>query len=328
MALELAPARLLELEYAGDYRMQSKRTGAPSELCGIISDPGGHLNFAAVNQFLEGQEWWDGCSKVNLRVITVSKRSGAFARDDDALYYARNFGLGGPDCDLLDVNKLRLLHNRRFPKLREILTDRVVAAVCQLHGSAVDEYMCHEAGHRLGYSIEEKMAQDFFRWRGRLIWPLIYMEEYRADVNSWHAAMSLLNSANAASVILYTLFHRLGLALENLREKRPGAGFIPYLHFSAFCEVGFLKVVVNNGCCPLLDFDPSPTNVLDAASSILRQLEKRVGIIDACRKAEDAAETLLQYAADRLSCVESAELFTSVLQSPPEERDSETRNLA
>lgn len=283
------------LDYAGSYRMQSCRAGEAAVLKGTFITPDDSLTLSQINDYLSRQPDWNGSSKASLRVVDVCERGGPFARYDDALYYASNFSAGAQDFDLLDIGKLAALTERRLPKLRAILSPETLAVAADSLVGAVDEYMCHEAGHRRGYSIEEKVADGFFRCRGRLSWPLIYMEEFRADMLSWRAAMALLTRSSAARVICFTLTHRLGLAIENLREGRPGAGFIPFLHFAGMTDHGLIEVRRRSHALEL-SFGEHEDAVLGAAMRALDQFEDAMHIGGEGGRPDQEAEAMLAYA--------------------------------
>src|SRR5690349_17621343 len=120
---------------------------------------------------------------------------------------------------------------------------RVARRLTNIDLVSANEYFLHEAGHRLGYTIEAKSEDGFFRHSGRIAWPLVYAEEYRADIGSWDVALRELPHNEFLMIITYTLAHRLGLAMENMREGKPGAGMVPYLHFWGLLHCGFLKVL-------------------------------------------------------------------------------------
>lgn len=187
--------------------------------------------------------------EITLAPAYVSNRTGAFASNEDALYYADHFeateGADTPPRDVLDVPKLQLLWRERRCALESLVRpDLFVTTLLagDITPIAIDEYMCHEAGHLLGVSVQRKQRNGYFRLGGRFRWPLVYVEEFRADINAWELALSHLDAARARRVIAYTLLHRLGLAAGNLFQGLPGAGFVPFLDFSVAWRSGLIRV--------------------------------------------------------------------------------------
>lgn len=244
-----------------------------------------------------------------------------FRANYDALYYCKNFAAarGTPiDCDLLDINKLRDLYTERFHIVASIFTPRsfewLTSVIGAVEEAATNEYMCHEGGHRLAFSIEDKLAAGYFKNGGRSVWPLIYVEEYRADANSWTIAAKCLKASEAARVIVYTLIHRFGLAVENLRESRPGAGYVPFLHFQSMMRVGLLRTV-QSGPRELLDFSTfDPVIVVDAANSAASIVDYEINQWDDPDQPDQSAEAMLSYAAARLRNRYAAETFARVIR--------------
>ena len=175
--------------------------------------------------------------------------------------------------------------------------------------------MCHEGGHCLGFPVDEKYESDFFRFGGRIRWPLIYMEEYRADANSWSIAARILERCAAAAVILYTLMHRLGLAAENLRGGRSGAGYIPFFHFLSFLERGVLSVTQTE-FGPRLRFAASePDHILECAQMVAKSVDYEINRREVMQDHEESVEASLSFAAAKLRNSHAAEAFRAVLTS-------------
>jgi hypothetical protein len=268
------------LNFDGAYRLQSDRRAKPGSLHGLIIEEADCLSLFDINRYLGRHERWHGAAQVNLKAAAVLQRAGVFSCHADALYYARNFDhtVNSPlEHDLLDVTKLRTLFAERLPLLQSIFAPEafewILDVIGELHRTMVNEYMCHEGGHCLGYPVKDKYESGFFRFGGRLRWPLIYMEEYRADANSWSIAARLLKPRAATAVVLYTLTHRLGLAAENLRYGRPGAGYIPFFHFLSFAERGTL-VVAQTDMGPRLTFAAlEPDRLLECAQMVARSID-------------------------------------------------------
>jgi hypothetical protein len=316
----IGAAKTTPLNFAGAYRFQSYRRAKPGSLHGLIIEQADCLSLFDINHCLHGHERWHGEAQVNLKAAAVQQRTGIFACHADALYYARNFdhAASSPvEHDLLDLTKLSALFAERLPLLQSIFVpdafDWVLDIIGEMHQTIVNEYMCHEGGHCLGYPVKDKYESDFFRFGGRLRWSLIYMEEYRADANSWSIAARLLKPRAAAAVVLYTLTHRLGLAAENLRYGRPGAGYIPFFHFLSFAERGAL-VVAQTDLGPRLTFAAlDPDRLLECAQMVAKSIDHAINSREVRQDHEECAEASLAFAAARLQNDRAAELFRVVL---------------
>lgn len=241
--------------FVGKYRVQSVQQMMQSALTGVWVEPKtlNCLNAQDVTRFARMHPaCLDSNVEISLIPAFVSKRAGAFASSEDALYYLDNFEAAiGSDtlyADILDVPKLlKLWRDRRIvlealvhpdPQTTNLLESDITPV-------AIDEYMCHEAGHLLGVSIQQKLRNGYFRLGGRFRWPLVYIEEFRADINAWDLALTHLDTERARRVITYTLLHRLGLAARNLWQGQPGAGFVPFLDFSIAWRAGLIDVEPN-----------------------------------------------------------------------------------
>lgn len=296
--------------------MQSRISAARSSLVGRIVRPHRALMASDLNGYLADSVGTTPEPPVNLSVIEVAERTGAFADNDDALYYRHHFVADADvhmPSDLLDLLKLRALFVRRTPIIMPCLSpeSRNVLSILSdnLERIAVNEYMCHEGGHALGYSIQHKISQNFFRIEGRLCWPLIYMEEFRADLRSWAIAAELLPAQEAAEVILYTFLHRMGLAAENFLERRPGAGFIPYLHFHNLVGAGL--VAIEDLTLPQISMNHAATAVVDAARALVAVFEAELDSRD-CDGHPQAADGLLDYAARRVGDLPTRRRFAGL----------------
>jgi hypothetical protein len=237
--------------FEGEYRVQSLSTAHTSTLSGRWIAPGScHLSREEVNSYLTSLSQWKGRAKVTLRPACVEKRTGAFASHADALYYSRLFHpyADSPRManDVLDVSKLDSHWTRRKTVLRSLfsheLYETFVNTIADVQQTAINEYMCHEAGHLVGLDVQSKWDQGYFRPGKRLIWPLIYVEEFRADLESFAAALKLLPRKEAAAVFVYHVCHRLGLAGESAQTSSESAGGVPYLLFHLLRALGVLTV--------------------------------------------------------------------------------------
>jgi hypothetical protein len=192
------------------YRFQSSRHSAPGSLLGRIVERAATLLADDINSCLRAHPRWLGDEKINLKPALIDRRTGIFEHNDDALYYLSNFifqEVSTINYDLLDVTKLEALFSDRYLILRSIFSaddfEWAMSIIGDVSFAAVNEYMCHEGGHSIGFPVSKKHASGFFRLGGRLRWPLIYTEEYRADANSWSLASRTLNVTAAAGVAAF-----------------------------------------------------------------------------------------------------------------------------
>lgn len=178
------------------------------------------------------------------------QRSGQFQTCDDILYKRSNFSplLGGDvmKTNLIDVMKALFLWEERKELSAALFGEEKYVATRELLGDlssvVVDEYIFHETGHGLGLDVETKQSSGYFAWSGRTAWPLVFVEELRADLGGFGLAAELLPPERAARVFLYTLFLRLAVHAEGLSANGRGQyGLIPFLLFSLLRELEYLQ---------------------------------------------------------------------------------------
>lgn len=241
--------------FEGTYRVQSAKTPYPSKLSGTWFLPTSCLNAEQLNKYLAGHARWRGKARVTLRPALIEERTGAFASHADALYYRRLFNAAADlpemENDVLDLSKLASHWVTRERFLRRLLPAEeykiLISKIRAVEQTATNEYMCHEAGHCLGLDINKKWGEGYFQPRGGVAWPLIYVEEFRADLESFKAALDLLTPANACAVFVYHFCHRLGLACESAQTECENAGAVPYLLFHLLRELEILEIRKNGG---------------------------------------------------------------------------------
>ncbi len=235
--------------FVGQYRVQSRLRSSRSIIQGAWISPEGTLNSTTLNAALKSSHLWvSGLD--NARAAAVSFASGNFTADD-AIYHPQYFrphqGTAQLPSDLIDVTKLgRHWRSRRAP-FETIFTPTSLNIVKTIVGNnvqavSVNEYMCHEGGHMLGRSISEKRRLNWFRPNHTISWPLVYVEEFRADMQAFAFAIELLAAPDAASVFVYNVMHRFGLAA--LRRSVPGlsSGLVPYYLFCLLHEIDILQI--------------------------------------------------------------------------------------
>jgi len=236
--------------FLGDYRVQSWRKSQPSSLSGRwVSTQPDQPTEATVNAQLMAHPHWGGDTRVALRAAIVTGRRGAFA-EPDILYKCSNFlpATSSPamTTNIVDVRKATANWRRRLPLMRRLLGEDAFGAVDEIIGDieriVVDEYMFHEAGHCLGYSTDQKYRDGYFRLGGATRWPLIYVEELRADLLAFGLAADALATERAAAMMLYNLLLRVAADVEAGPEAPRPYGFIPSILVSMLEDCGWLTI--------------------------------------------------------------------------------------
>ena len=239
-------------EYKGWYRLQSRRDPIYSHLAGKWLGPqAGCLTSEEVNACLRRLGTWKSGSLVNLRPARVNVRTGAFNRDLESEYFNSFFtpenGSEAMSSHVLDVGKvvthwhdqrgyyIRLTGVRNYCAMESIVSDVSIAAV--------NKYICHGGGHLLGWDIEGKYSSGYFRITGKTSWPLIFVEDFRADLHSFGLALALLPPKEASAVFLFHLLRRVGMIQFGIENECGGPGASPYLLVCLLYDLGFLRFV-------------------------------------------------------------------------------------
>ncbi|KYF61717.1 hypothetical protein BE11_41260 [Sorangium cellulosum] len=241
-----------EFSLSGNYRVQSRREAEPSKLMGDwFSAAEGLLDAAIVNHALQEHPLWSRSTSVELRPALVTERSGKFANEPDILY-KRNFFLPDPGTmsmpvDIVDVRKSRANWTARAACTRSLLADgtyeRLTERLDDLDVVIANEYYLHEAGHFLGYDVLTKYQDGYFAPGGKTAWPLVYLEELRADLQAFGFGARLLPAAQAARILLYNVALRFGVHREGLATRGVAPyGLVPFLLFCILRELGFVSV--------------------------------------------------------------------------------------
>jgi hypothetical protein len=244
--------------FTGTYRVQSRHETAPSTLTGVWHGYGRPelLDGDVVNDALRAHPQWQGTATVTLRPAVVTERSGKFASESDILYKRELFT---PDprspsmpADIVDVSKARAQWAARARHVRAIFSDRTFAVLAHrlrdVDVVIANEYYVHDAGHLLGYDVRAKHADGYFQADGRTAWPLVYLEELRADLQGFGFAAALLPPARAVQILLYNLALRFGVHREGLVTTGVAPyGIVPFLTFSVLRELGALATTEAGG---------------------------------------------------------------------------------
>jgi len=263
----------------GTYRVQSRRVGRPSRLVGRwgIGNPPHELDEHAINVRLAHDPAWRGARAVELRPAFIEQRAGEFEREPDILYKVSQFapadGRSPMPANIVDVLKAVSNWSRRLPVLRALIgaeaTEEIQSILRRrLERVVVNEYIVHEAGHAIGYDTESKYADGYFRVAGRTVWPLIYVEELRADLFSFAFAKEMLDEQEAAAVFVYNVFLRLGVHAEGIAQCRTEPyGSIPTMLYSLLRELGWLSSGRKWGAPPLRVGPLAPASLIELMSA-------------------------------------------------------------
>lgn len=235
--------------FSGQYRVQSRKRSTRGQLSGFWLEPNPALLTAEqLNAQLKQDPRWKQKSKVRLQAIWAYQRTGIFQDEPDILYKTEFFE---PDINslpfpahLVDVQKslqewkrregllCRFLHPEQISLLQGILQD--------LPYTIANEYFCHEAGHALGISVAEKYQGGYFSLNGKGLWPLIWLEEFRADLHSFGYALKLLPPSASMAIFIYNILLRFGVELDSAAKGEDGYGVIPFCLLSLLEEIGLL----------------------------------------------------------------------------------------
>ena len=239
--------------FRGLYRVQGSISPTSSRLEGIwMQGREGMLTDIMVNDALVNHPAWGGVSFSSLRAAEVSARIGEFASRADILYKKSNFtadaDTSAMPVNIIDVIKSRGLWCRRRPFLVALFGkdcyEHAEELVRDLTVTIANEYFLHEGGHYLGYDVDCKTADGYFKPAGSPAWMLIYLEELRADLHAFGLAASLLNVDAAAAIFVYNVLLRLGVHVEGVQSRREAPyGAIPYLLFCVLRDVGVCELV-------------------------------------------------------------------------------------
>jgi len=243
---------MTSFRFTGTYRVQSRKTGTYSELEGVWL-PGTPLTLDSnrVNAVLIRHPLWRGQAAVEMRPADIRRRSGQFESEPDILY-KKSFFIPTPSSPPMTVNIVDVRKSEHNWRIRTEYAielfgrdayECVVERLDDLQTVIVNEYYLHEAGHFLGYDVLSKYVDGYFSVAGRAAWPLIYVEEFRADMHSFGFAIESLPRHLAVQVFLYNVFLRFGVHLQGIRERGIECyGAVPLLLFHLLRKLGFASV--------------------------------------------------------------------------------------
>lgn len=310
--------------FTGRYRVQSRRETAPSALAGAWYASPGLLDDYVVNDALRAHPQWQGTATVQLRPALVTARSGKLASEPDILYKRELFT---PDpstpsmtTDIVDVPKAQAQWAARMHHVQALFPSDTFAALApgDLERVIANEYYVHEAGHLLGYDVRAKVADGYFASTGRTAWPLVYLEELRADLQGFGFAAALLHPDRAAQILLYNLALRFGVHREGITTTGVAPyGMVPFLTFSVLRELGALVVTEVAGravfrLASLDTLDLVRVMLACAAHARTRLTAPELATADPLERALGAG----RYVRERLSDGAAIEAYARVMEAP------------
>ena len=239
-----------DFDFDGIFRVQSRRLGHRGRIAGNWTASEGRISSETMNNALTKNPLWSG-DRINLRAATVTRREGVFRRVADNLYKIEcyeplNGGTPFPS-HIVDVSKAVEQWHYRLPLISHCFVGTQAATLTALIGdleaTVASEYCCHEAGHVIGRSVQTKFERSYFAPRGKIIWPLVWVEEFRADLHSYLLALDVMAPGDAVSLFIYNCFARWAGDALSLRDQSYGYGTIPFLLFALLLEIRFLEIV-------------------------------------------------------------------------------------
>ena len=248
---------MFDFTITGLYRVQSRRSSCISMLHGKwLRAEEDLLSNQQVNNALSAHPQWRGFARVSLRPAIVSIRSGKFLTEPDILYKQEFFepdhGTSVMEENIVDVAKATTKWHERIGHIKLLFGDnqyrQIAAYLDNLPLVVANEYYLHEAGHLLGYDVQAKYNDGYFSPGGRTAWPLIYLEELRADLHAFQFALELLPAERAVQVLLYNVALRMGVHLQGVADTGVAPyGLVPYLLYCVLREVGAVKICHSQG---------------------------------------------------------------------------------
>lgn len=239
----------VDFDFDGTFRVQSRRSGRQGRIAGNwFASRDRIVSSDAINQALVSNAHWSRVS-VNVRAAILTRREGAFKEAPDNLYKIECYQpLAGDEsfpCHIIDVLKAAEQWQQRRSLVSSIIEHQssdLASLVVDLQSVIANEYCCHEAGHVLGRSVQTKTKESYFSPGGKVSWPLIWVEEFRADLHSYSVALELMAPQDAAALFVYNCFARWCGDALSLRNKSYGYGPIPFLLFVLLLDLGFLAI--------------------------------------------------------------------------------------
>lgn len=318
---------MFDFSFAGQYRVQSHYSFAFSTLEGIwLRRECNLLSADQVNDALLSHSQSTGRARVALRPALVTERSGKFATEPDILYKHEFFvpvkGTPAMAENVVDILKAVGNWHDREKYTRLLFYDgyyeMIASRLESLKLVVANEYYLHEAGHFVGYDVLSKYDDGYFSPRGKVAWPLIYLEELRADFHAFGFGVQLLAAEDAVKIFLYNLalrfgVHRQGLVTANIAPY----GLVPYLLFCILREIGCLAVIWSQGQPVLIFSDATTDGILQVMRECAAIAESQMTAPELCT--HDPMERALiaaAYVRRKLEDSSAAEEFALLMTQP------------
>jgi len=320
----------MQFDVRGTYRTQSHKDPAYSALTGRLApEVCPWLSTVDVQAALERDPLWRGRARIETAPARVDSRAGRFAQCADALYYESNFvaavGSSSLPANIIDVDKLTSHWRRRSPHVARVLDrtarellETLVGAVAE---TACAEYTCHEAGHSLGWPIGEKLESCYFRLgapTGRVAWPLVFAEEFRADLLGLRVARRILAPERALAIFAYQTLHRIGLAAERAYGAGEPEGLVPYLLVDALLQSGTMARDGGPGQRRLTLTSCDPHQLLERVDALIQAGFDALATVENTASVApiDVAINAAAYVRRRMTDAAAQAHYTALLSSP------------
>lgn len=315
----------------GQYRVQSRRDYATSALEGEWYGGPGLLGNAGINEALRAHPFWTGQAQVALRPALISQRFGKFASEPDILYKHELF-IPAPDSDAMLENIVDVLKSwqnwiqrKKFVQTLFCAEDyqHAMGHLSDLQTTIANEYMVHEAGHFIAYDVSTKQNDGYFAPGGKTVWPLIYLEEFRADLNAFGFAVKLLPPEQAVQIFLYNLLLRFGVHRQGILTLHSAPyGLIPYLLFCLLNELGFVAVINVHGryCFRLSNLHT--TTLIGLMQDCAHHAKVQLNTVEmATTRSWERALAAASYVRNRLEQYEQTRQFALVMNQPATDKE-------
>lgn len=239
----------MSFDFKGIYRVQSRNSSREGRLIGKWFFRQGTLSSEILNRVLSREPRWSGVP-INVRPALVTRRSGMFKDVPDNLYKIECFepatGYNPLPCHIIDVLKAADQWPEKFSNISRLFVNghamRLAGRIDDLFITIANEYCCHEGGHTLGQPVQLKSRLGYFKPGGKIAWPLVWVEEFRADLHSYAIAVESVGAANAVALFIYNCLNRWAGDRLSIQHGTYGYGTIPYLLFLLLFEKGLLEL--------------------------------------------------------------------------------------
>lgn len=278
-----------------------------------------------INSALRAHASWQGREQVRLAPALVYQRHGTFSSEPDILYKKDLFiskrGTPAMDMNIVDILKSRNNWISRIGCIKEIFPESSLLVLQKLSGLEpiiANEYMLHEAGHFLAYDVCAKQREGYFSVMGKTAWPLVYLEELRADLNSFGFAVQLLEPEKATQIFLYNMMLRFGVHRQGIvQEQQAPYGLVPYLLFHLLQDFGFLSICQQHGRSSFKFVSLETDQLIAIMRACARHAEQELNGPELTKTTSlERAIVAAKYVRNRLDDTAMAKLYGLVMNQP------------